>query len=119
MAYDNALSLLHVCSFVMGMTIYWWPALAKKKMWLWIASFGDPYHGDVLQLAKQLFSLGLPQMTKYCVMRECENIHSWISPSVDFVFSQQDEIYGFKFPQKVLGGLFRWIIFLEETPYLA
>jgi hypothetical protein len=33
----------------------WWLALAKKKMWLWIASFGDPYHGDVLQYTKQIF----------------------------------------------------------------
>jgi hypothetical protein len=41
----------------------WWLALAKKKMWLWIASFGESYNGDVLQLSKQLFSLRLPQMT--------------------------------------------------------
>jgi hypothetical protein len=60
-------------------------------MWLWIASFGESYNGDVLQLAKQLFSLRLPQMTKYCVMRECENIHSWISLSVDLAFSHQQE----------------------------
>ncbi len=25
----------------------WWLALAKKKMWLWIASFGKSYNGDV------------------------------------------------------------------------
>jgi hypothetical protein len=31
---------------------------------------------NTLQNAKQLFSLRLPQMTKYCIMRECENIHS-------------------------------------------
>jgi hypothetical protein len=41
---------------------------------------------DALQNAKQLFSLRLLQMTKYCVMRECENIHSWISPSGDLAF---------------------------------
>jgi hypothetical protein len=33
------------------------------------------FFGDALQNAKQLFSTRLPQMTKYCVMRECENIH--------------------------------------------
>jgi len=44
-------------------------------MWRWIASFGESYNGDVLQYAKQLFSLRLPQMTKYCFMRECDNIH--------------------------------------------
>ncbi len=32
------------------------------------------YHGDALQYAKQLFLISLPQMTKYCVMREYENI---------------------------------------------
>jgi hypothetical protein len=64
-------------------------------MWCWIASFGNPYDSDVLQLAKQVFSLSLPQMTKYCIMRECENIHSWISPSVDLVFSQQNGKFGF------------------------
>jgi hypothetical protein len=45
--------------------MWWWLALARKKMWWWIASFGESYHGDVLQHAKQLFSLRLPQMTKY------------------------------------------------------
>jgi hypothetical protein len=48
----------------------WWLALAKKKMWLWIASFGESYNDDVIELAKQLFSLRLTQMTKYCIMRE-------------------------------------------------
>jgi hypothetical protein len=80
----------------------WWLAIAKKKMWLWIVSFGESYNGDVLQLAEQIFSLSLPQMTKYCVMRECENIHSWISLVGDLVFSHQGEIYGFKFPKRFL-----------------
>ena len=67
----------------------------KTSLRLLIASFGNPYHSDVLQLAKQLFSLSLPQMTKYCVMRECENIHSWISLISDLALSHQDGIYGF------------------------
>ncbi len=58
--------------------MWWWLSLAKKKMWLWIVSFGESYNGDMLQLAEQIFSLSLPQMTKYCVMRECENIWSKI-----------------------------------------
>ncbi len=41
-------------------------------------------------------------MTKYCIMRECENIHSWISLSGDLAFSHQDVIYGFKFPKRFL-----------------
>ncbi len=34
-------------------------------------------------------------MTKYCIMRECENIHSW-------AFSHQQGIYSFKFPKRFL-----------------
>ena len=71
-------------------------------MWLWIASFGKSYNGDVLQYAKQLFSLRLPQMTKYCVMRECYNILSGYLSVMTTVFSQQDGIYSFKFPKKFL-----------------
>jgi hypothetical protein len=97
-----AASLLHVCTFVRE-KMCWWLALAKKKMWLWIASFGKSYNGDMLQLAEQLFSLSLQQMTKYCVMRECENIHSWISLVGDLAFSHQGGMYGFKFPKGFLG----------------
>jgi hypothetical protein len=82
--------------------MWWWLALARKKMWWWIASFGESYNGDVLQYAKQLFSFRLLQMTKYCIMRECDNIHSWISLSSDLAFSHQDGIYGFKFPKRFL-----------------
>jgi hypothetical protein len=49
--------------------MWWWLALARKKVWWWIASFGKSYNGDVFQHAKQLFSLRLPQVIKYCVMR--------------------------------------------------
>jgi hypothetical protein len=92
---------LHQAYSIVREKMCWWLALAKKKMWLWIASFGEPYNGDVLHFAKQLFFLSLPEMTKYYVMRECENIHSWISPSVDLAFSHQQ---GFTVlnPQKVL-----------------
>ncbi len=57
---------------------------------------------NTLQNAKQLFSLGLLQMTKYCIMRECENIHSLISLSGDLVFSHQQGLYGFEFPKRFL-----------------
>ncbi len=50
--------------------MWWWLALARKKMWWWIAYFGESYHGDVLQYAKQIFSLRLLQMAKYCVIEE-------------------------------------------------
>jgi hypothetical protein len=65
--------------------------LVREKMWWWIASFGKSYNGEVLQYTKQLFSLRLPQMTKYCVMRECDNIHPWISTTGDLAFSHQQE----------------------------
>ncbi len=55
-----------------------------------------------LQNGKQLFCNRIPQMTKYCVMRECENIHSWISLIGDLVFSHQQGIYDFKFPKRFL-----------------
>jgi hypothetical protein len=100
-SYYHAVSSLHVCSFVRE-KMCWWLALAKKKMWLWIASFGDSYNDEVLQYGKQLFSLRLPQMTKYCVMRECDNILSGYISVVTPVFSQQDGIYGFKFPKRFL-----------------
>jgi len=67
----------------------------QKKNVVWLASFGESYNSDVLQLAEQIFSLSLPQMTKYYIMRECENIHSLISLVGDLVFSHQGEIYGF------------------------
>jgi hypothetical protein len=88
--YYFTVSLLHMHSLVRE-KMWWWIALARKKMWWWIASFGESYNGDVLQCAKQLFSLRLPQMTKYCVMRECDNIHPWISTTGDLAFSHQQE----------------------------
>ena len=79
----------------------WWLALARKMMWRWIASFGESY-GDMLQFAKQLFSVRLLLITKFFVMRECDNILSGYLCAVTTVFSQQDGIYGFKFPERFL-----------------
>jgi hypothetical protein len=94
-------SSFHVHSLVRE-KMWWWLALARKKLCWWLASFGESYHGDVLQYTKHLFSLRLPQMTKYCVMRKCDNIHSWISLSGDLAFSHQHGIYGFIFPKRFL-----------------
>ncbi len=58
--------------------------------------------GNALQNATQLFFDRILQMTKNCIMRECENIHSWISLSGDLVFSHQQGIYSFDFPKKFL-----------------
>ncbi len=53
---------------------------------------------------QKIFSLRLLQkMTKYCVMRVCENINSWISISGDLAFSHQYWNCDFTFPQRFLG----------------
>jgi len=106
-------SLLHVRSFVREKMMCWWLALARKKMWLWIASFGESYNGDLLQLAEQIFSLSLPQMTKYCVMRECENIHSWISLVGDLAFSHKVEFMVLNSPKGFLEISFRDLTLLS------
>jgi hypothetical protein len=81
-----------------------------REGWLWcvrrLCSLArldsDFFFRHALQYAKQLFYSRIPQMTKYCIMRECENIQSWISLSGDLVFSHHDGIYGFKFPSRFL-----------------
>ena len=40
-----AASSLHFRMF-MRENMCWWLTLAKKKIWLWIASFGKSYNGD-------------------------------------------------------------------------
>ncbi len=83
--------------------------LFQRESWLWcvgrvfssLAGLNSVF-GNTLQKATQLFFDRIPQMTKYCIMRECENIHSWISLSDDLVFSHQQGIYGFKFPKRFL-----------------
>jgi hypothetical protein len=44
------------------------------------------FFGDALQNAKQLFFTRLPQMMKYCIMRECENILCGYLYDGDLVF---------------------------------
>ncbi len=65
----------------------------EETLWRWIASFGEFYHGDVFQFGKQLFSVRLPLMTKFFVMREYDNILSGYRCAVTTLFSQQDGIY--------------------------
>jgi hypothetical protein len=61
------------------------------------------YFGDASQNAKQLFSVKLLLITKYFVMRECENILNGYLYVVATVFSQQDGIYDFEFPKRFWG----------------
>jgi hypothetical protein len=83
--------------------------LFRRESWLWcvrrvISSLAglDSVFGNTLQNATQLFFDGIPQMTKYCIMRECGNVLSWISLRGGLVFSHQQGIYGFKFPKRFL-----------------
>jgi hypothetical protein len=80
-----------------------------RESWLWcvgrvffsLAGLNSVF-GNALQNATQLFFDRILQMTKYCVMRECENIHSWTSLSGNLVFSHEQGICGFKFPKRFL-----------------
>jgi hypothetical protein len=57
---------------------------------------------DALQYAKQLFSLRILQMTKFSVMRECENILCGYLYVSDLAFVILKGIYSFKFPKRFL-----------------
>jgi hypothetical protein len=80
--------------------------LFQRESWSWcvgrvfssLAGLNSVF-GNALQNATQLFFDRILQVTKYCVMRECENIHSWISLSGDLAFSHQDGIYDLNFPK--------------------
>ncbi len=57
---------------------------------------------NALQNATQLSFVRIPLLTKYFVMRECDNILHGYLYVVTTVLSHQDEIYGFKFPNRFL-----------------
>jgi hypothetical protein len=68
--------------------------LFVRESWLWcvrrvfssLAGLNSVF-GDALQYAKQLlFHISLPQKTKYCIMRECENILCGYLYDGDLVF---------------------------------
>ncbi len=54
---------------------------------------------NALQNAKQLFSTGIPQMTKNCIMRECENILNGYLYGGDLLFVILKGIYGLNSPK--------------------
>ncbi len=62
----------------------------------------DSVFENAIQNAKLIFHISLPQMTKYCVMRECENILCKYLYDGDLVFVILKGIYGFKFPKRFL-----------------
>jgi hypothetical protein len=58
---------------------------------------------NALQNAKQLFHISLPQMTKYCIMRECDNILHGFLYVFDLAFVILKGIYSCKFSKRFLG----------------
>jgi hypothetical protein len=83
-----------------------------RESWLWcvgrvFSSLAglDSVFENALQNSTEVFFDKIPKMTKYCIMRECENIHSWISLSGDLVFSHQQGIHGFKLPKRFWRSL--------------
>jgi hypothetical protein len=58
-------------------TSLYYAHLFVRESWLWhvlLPRLDSYFFGNALQNGKQLFFSRLPQMTKYFVMRECENI---------------------------------------------
>jgi hypothetical protein len=61
--------------------------LFVRESWLWhvfLPRLNSSFYNDALQNAKK--SIGLPLMTKYCTMRECENILQGYLYDCDLVF---------------------------------
>jgi hypothetical protein len=63
----------------------------------------DSVFGNTLQNATQLIFDRIPQMTKYCVMRECENILHGYLYDFNLAFVILKGIYGFKFAKMFLA----------------
>jgi hypothetical protein len=80
----------------------------ERESWLWcvrrvFSSLArldlDFFFGHTLQYAKQVFLDRIPQVTKYFVMRECEDSYTE-SLSCDSAFAHKKEFYIFKFPKR-------------------
>jgi hypothetical protein len=75
-----------------------------RESWFWyvLCRLDSFFFGDALQNAKQLFYISLPLMTKYCIMRECENIFRGYLYNGDLVFVILKGISIFLFPRRFL-----------------
>jgi hypothetical protein len=81
--------------------------LFQRERWLWcvgrvfssLAGLNSVF-GKALQNATQLFFDRIPQMTKYCIMREYENILCGYLYDGELAFVILKGIYGFKFLKK-------------------
>ena len=77
-----------------------WFVQREQNSYFLISLRPDSFFGDALQGAKQLFFSRLPQMIKYFVMRECEDIPTWIPLCYDSAFVHKMEFSIFKFPER-------------------
>jgi hypothetical protein len=83
--------------------------LFVRESWLWcvrrLSSLdgldSDFFFRCALQYAKQVFLDRIPQLTKYLVMRECEDSYTE-SLCRDSAFAHKKEFYIFKFPERFL-----------------
>jgi hypothetical protein len=82
-----------------------------REGWLWCVKRvlsspagldSDFLFGLALQNGKQIFFNRIPQMTKYFVMRECEDIPIGISLCCDSAFAHKKEFSIFEFPERFL-----------------
>jgi hypothetical protein len=77
-----------------------------RESWLWHVLLprlnSDSYHDDALQYAKQIFFISFPFTTKYCIMRECENIIHGYLYVCDLAFVILKGIHGFKVTNRFL-----------------
>jgi hypothetical protein len=98
-------------------------SLIWRESWLWcvrrvlsslVGLDSDFFFENALQNAKQLFHISLPQLMKYCVMRECENILCGYLYDGDLVFDILKGIYGFKFSKRFFGDLFQRSYFFSS-----
>jgi hypothetical protein len=98
---SSATKITNVAIWYFCATSLHYAHLFVRESWFWhVLSVLDSYFfRDALQNGKQLFSTKLLQVTKYCVMRKCDNVHSWISLSGDLVFSHQHGNYGLQSPK--------------------
>jgi hypothetical protein len=92
-----------------------------RESWLWCVRRvfsslarldSDFFFGHALQYAKQVFLDRIPQMTKYFVMRECEDSYTE-SLCCDSAFAHKKEFSIFKFPERFLE-----ISWTESSLYL-
>jgi hypothetical protein len=79
-----------------------------RESWLWcvrrlfsLTGLNSGFE-NALQNAKEIFFNRIPQMTKYFVMRECEDSYTE-SLCCDSAFAHKKEFHIFKFPDRFLG----------------